>query len=513
MFADKGFTLIELVIVISIISLIGAVTAPSIINYQEMQAFERFSNQLENEIKNLQITAITNNKEFKIDFKNQTKSIEVCEGINFTQCRNLFLYPSIVTSVTVDGHDNNNFFYINKYGDTVSVYEDPLDLNIDIFSKTKVRSIIINRYGGMKLNYNRVVDPPLEPNPNPIDQQKIKKKVLVLIYNPIINGRRFSEESGFQISDPRSFSFTFTDIMKDVTNGFVEYSIVETIEINDFPISNDGRKYNQKTFADCRSGRGECYPYSDYLKVISDGRACEKLNRGEIDEYWVWAGPYMGFYESNLAGPNDKVFWYNSEPTYNSTCNRLLPIMGFNYERDANMMIHNFIHRSESTFGEVFKNESKDVVWVSYLDRVTRVRDLRYSDKVNIWSRYGMSGANIDETRRDPLGIAGCGNAHWTPTSNNTVEYQYDEQRTVLSNCHEFQNFPFISFRPKNITCREWGCEEYGFYKYWFTSMPRRTGTSSISWQVRDSSGRIIDNVTRNIKNNWLRYLFDLSWR
>jgi hypothetical protein len=34
--------------------------------------------------------------------------------------------------------------------------------------------------------------------------------------------------------------------------------------------------------------------------------------RGEIDEIWLFGGPYFGFYESRMAGPG--AFWCNAPP-------------------------------------------------------------------------------------------------------------------------------------------------------------------------------------------------------
>jgi len=152
MFADKGFTLIELVIVISIISLIGAVTAPSIINYQEMQAFERFSNQLENEIKNAQIDSMTKDTSIRVRYNLSEKKVSFCQGVGFTNCSDL-VHPSTISSFKIfSGDISITEFFINSYGNTslTDLSTTFVDLRIETKYSTSTKNLNLNRFGGIK---------------------------------------------------------------------------------------------------------------------------------------------------------------------------------------------------------------------------------------------------------------------------------------------------------------------------------------------------------------------------
>ncbi|WP_322488133.1 hypothetical protein [Chloroflexus sp.] len=70
-------------------------------------------------------------------------------------------------------------------------------------------------------------------------------------------------------------------------------------------------------------------PFYNAIAIVNSPAfdICGKANRGEIDEVWIYNGPYFGFFESSLVGPN--AFRYNSPPVaMPHTCNRLIPIMG-----------------------------------------------------------------------------------------------------------------------------------------------------------------------------------------
>jgi len=209
---------------------------------------------------------------------------------------------------------------------------------------------------------------------------------------------------------------------------------------------------------------------ANYLDILKLTDACTLLNKGEIDELWMWGGPYFGFYESNVAGP--KGFFVNSGPTTGSTCEKILPIMGFNYERGQNEAIHNFGHRAESVMKEVYGS------WKP--------------EKTHGWNSFSL----LD---KDVKGKAGCGNIHYT--SNSTREYIYDTTSKVLSNCAEYKFFPNINGVYKEVSCSAWGCNELGYYKYWWTNFPQNEGKS------------IDPIINKEIQNNWLLYVFDFAWR
>ena len=67
----------------------------------------------------------------------------------------------------------------------------------------------------------------------------------------------------------------------------------------------------------------------------------------------MFGGPYFGFYESRMAGKG--AFWCNA-PGIERDCRRFV-IMGFNYQRGGQEMIHSFGHRAESILSKHFGSQ------------------------------------------------------------------------------------------------------------------------------------------------------------
>ena len=314
---------------------------------------------------------------------------------------------------------------------------------------------------------------PTNPPINPLVTQILNKKVYLVIYNPKIGNQSTIEY--FNWNNPDEITQGVINFFKEVTNEKVSYSIVKRQVYETFPIKTDGFTYTSESYLKCMSSETkdiDCHnpDSADYLEILRTTGACELLNKGEIDELWIWGGPYFGFWESNVAGP--KGFFVNSPETVGSTCKKILPIMGYNYERTVNEAVHNFGHRAESVMKEVYGS------WEP--------------TPTHSWNRFSL-------LNKDTQNISGCGNTHFTPGS--TQDYQYDPSQNVSSNCHEFKNFPNIKGEYKTINCTLWDCDELKFYKYWWSNFPQNNGTSFDTF------------VNKEIYNNWLLYVFDFSWR
>ncbi|MEK7521369.1 MAG: hypothetical protein AAB599_01025, partial [Patescibacteria group bacterium] len=165
----------------------------------------------------------------------------------------------------------------------------------------------------------------------------VQGKVLLLIYNPIIEshgGKRLAEVVGW--NNPDQLTTSFLGSVSDISGGGANYTIVERVELDKFPKHVDGFQYTDESFLNClakrdkvachKPGQEDGFGYlADYREMIAEVDACGKRNRDEITELWIWGGPYFGFWESNLAGPPSKVFYYNSGATTGTSCEKLLP--------------------------------------------------------------------------------------------------------------------------------------------------------------------------------------------
>lgn len=274
----------------------------------------------------------------------------------------------------------------------------------------------------------------------------ITKKVQLLIFNPVLknhNGQRLITYKGW--NNPDTLTSQIISDLKEVSGGKVNIQVVERHEIDDFGVKADGFKYTEDAYLNCLGSSGTCHQPDgvDYLKILATYQSCEKRNRGEIDEVWLWGGPYFGYYESTLAGPN--AFWYNSPPLEKTTCQKLLPIMGFNYERGISEALEDLGHRTESAMEHVEGN------WV-------------INGPIS-WDKFIMVDKNTP-------GQAECGSIHYAP--NSLTDYDWSNKRVVKSACDDWLKYPNLPSPPnyKDINCDLWNCDGYQYKKWWFKHLP-----------------------------------------
>ena len=138
---NQGFTLIELVISITIILVIGAVAVPGVVNYQAYQNEEQFINQVVNNLRIYQNISLTKDK--STYFSYASSSISFCED---TECMTLTSSNPIF-----QGNSNlNKNFRFNEFGDIF------LNTNkIDLVSIESPNFILnLSRFGGISKNKN-----------------------------------------------------------------------------------------------------------------------------------------------------------------------------------------------------------------------------------------------------------------------------------------------------------------------------------------------------------------------
>lgn len=305
-------------------------------------------------------------------------------------------------------------------------------------------------------------------------------KVLLLIYNPIIESQgnqKLATLRGW--TDPDAITANILNEIASASGSFVNYQITERVEFDDIPTKTDGYDYTDETYLTClNSGGSQCHDpdNTNYVTMLNSVDACGKRNRGEIDEVWVWGGPWFGFWESNLTGPN--AFYLNSWPTTGTSCEKLLPIMGFNYER-ADGPLHNYGHRMEATMSKVYGS------W----------QENRTSHN---WDKFALNKAQSPD-----YNTYGCGSVHYAPNAlysglpGEPRNDDYDQNLTnyVNSYCDDFLNYPNLgdpAQTSKLINCQAWGCTSEGFLRWWFGHIPKKEGVGP--------DGKL---------NNWWAYLVD----
>jgi outer membrane protein assembly factor BamB len=299
----------------------------------------------------------------------------------------------------------------------------------------------------------------------------LDKKVYLLVYDPILsNGQHLSQYMGWYSYE--TLATGIIGFMQNASQGQVQYSIAYTSVVTDeWPVKIDGFRYTEQTYL--KVMQNQMSPHDpdtvDYDIIIDNPEfdLCGKLNRGEIDELWMYAGPWFGFYESRLVGPD--AYLFNSPPVSGThNCSGLLPIMGLNYERGLPEAVESFGHRTEATMEKAYGSWEENRT-------------------AHNWDRFGLVKAQSPN-----YSYSGCGSIHYPP--NGTTDYDYGNPNPTLSNCDDFQNYPNLHAPlavAQPITCTVWNCNQIDYFMYWYSHFPSVAG------------------CTDAIGNNWWQYFAD----
>ncbi len=297
------------------------------------------------------------------------------------------------------------------------------------------------------------------PGPAPI-----RARVLAIIHNPVVpaeRGRRLHQVLGW--NDPDDLARRFIHDVHEASHGLVTYEVVERLEGSGFPVKQDGFAYTVDSYLACwRRRAGFHQPDAvDYHRLLAEFDVIERVNRGDVDEVWLFGFPYAGYYESIMAGPG--AFWCNAPPLApapRQPAQRRFVVMGFNYERGVGEMLEDLGHRTESIMAHVFRGARGEA---------------------NLWERF---------TRYDLThpGRAECGNVHFAP--NSVRDYDWGNRRPVFSRCDTWRSFPDLRGQARTVECSEWGNGDIRrHHLWWLEHLPHVAG---------ESHGRL---------NNWWEYI------
>ena len=298
-----------------------------------------------------------------------------------------------------------------------------------------------------------------EEKPNP---SKITPKVMIIIFNPIIESegnKRLTEVIGW--NNPDSLVKVYQNDIYEVSDEYLDYQIVQSIEVDEYPVKLDGFCYTDETFLECWREQMRFHQPDavDYIEIFDKFNIFQQVEGKEIDEIWCFAFPYSGFWETTMAGKG--AFYCNSNPVPNTeNCSRKFITYGFNYEREVGCMLEDFGHMTESVMSHVY-------------------RDI--ASEHNLWKQF---------TLYDKIapGKSNCCNVHFAP--NSEKDYDWGNTRYVQSNCDDWYNFPNFKGITRKVNCEEWGNGDMREqYKWWLKHIPLANG------QIN------------GIYNNWWYYL------
>ena len=279
--------------------------------------------------------------------------------------------------------------------------------------------------------------------------------VYVMNFDPLLNGQPLHTYSS-NWNNPNNLNPLFSSDIKQSSGGLINYQIVRQADIAKYPPKPGGYVFSSIEYQNCLNSNGtsspRCKDLIDINAVLNTRydpgyvSACEALGTGGIDEIWLWGGPWMGYLEVYMFGPE----------TVCTGVNKNFAVMGFNYERGPGEMIHDMGHRAEGA--------------------------LQVGIGLTTWDSFdGQRLRYINPTLPDvDANNAHCGNVHFPPNAKNA--YDYSRNRVVQSDCDDWANYPNLTGQKKLVNDINWcaipatdDCQR-GFMNWWLSRLPRKLG-------------------------------------
>ncbi len=284
-------------------------------------------------------------------------------------------------------------------------------------------------------------------------------KVIVLIYNPTLKsegGKRLIEY--LKANDPVEYSHILANVVREASWGYINYQIVDILEVDAFPVKTDGFRYTDETYLEARKNNKWQPTTSSYRMFFVENGILERCKKEHITELWVWgaSGMHMdefaGYIPNRYArfGPTDNP-WFYRPYDIPEEIGHTMWVMGFNYEVGPDNMIHSYAHRIESMAALAMA----DGIWDTHNKR----------DPWNVFSWLEM----------DHLGTPShVGNCHVPP--NGQGGYDYNNARRVESWADNWTRYPDLRGKPRLVSSQEWGNNHFGYMKWLLERVPKFPG-------------------------------------
>lgn len=341
---------------------------------------------------------------------------------------------------------------------------------------------------------------PQPPPPASSDEPLVPlaPKVLVIVYDPVVDALKNLRlvEWGVTNRGWQRVDDLIKGYIADVdacSGGLVKYQVVERVDVDGFPLRQNGKRFTALEYLDLYTAHQEKYQEPgdrfDYRSLIAEYNLSNRVNQNEIDEVWLFTYPFSGTFESIMCGTN--AFWCNASPLENTPGRRFV-IMGFSYERGVGEMEEDLGHRTESLMGRIY-NCSDFVNWTYAWDRSknplvkldpTKYNALEFAQtnplaKFLLYDRIAPGGAQ-------------CGNVHYAP--NSRQDYEWGNPTPVTTYADDWLTFPTLPGTAKTQTSAAWGSGDIrGHHTWWFKRFPKSAGRSN------------------GIRNNWWAYICDAA--
>ena len=300
--------------------------------------------------------------------------------------------------------------------------------------------------------------PPFVYNAEAATGRKLSR-VAVVIYDPILEsqgGKRLTEH--LKANDPVEYSRILANVIREASWGYVNYEIVDFIQVDGFPVKADGFRYTDESFLEVRKTEKWQPSTSSYRGFFEENKLLDRFKTGELNELWVWGagGMHMDefamFIPNRYArfGPTDNPWLYRPYDIP-PEIGRTTFVMGFNYEVGPDNMVHSYTHRVESMAALAFG----DGVWDTHEKR----------DPWNVFSFLDLD---------HPGSPSQVGNCHVPP--NGQAGYDYNNKRRVLSWADRWSYYPDVRGSARLVSSFEWGNNQLGYQKWILEHLPKFPG-------------------------------------
>lgn len=293
-------------------------------------------------------------------------------------------------------------------------------------------------------------------------------KVIVLIYNPTVptpDGGEAKLLDYVKGGDPVEYSYILANVIREASWGYINYEIADIIEVDGFARKVDGFLYTGESFMKARE-KGEWQPAtSSYRGFFEDNGLMERFKADPaLTEVWVWGAggmhwdEFAGYIPNRYArfGPTDNP-WFYRPYDIPEDFDRTIWVMGFNYEVGPDNMIHSYTHRIESMAALALA----DGVWETFGER----------DPWNVFSWLELDHAGTPSH---------VGNCHVPP--NGQGGYDYNNARRTLSWADNWANYPDVSGKPRLVSAKEWGNNQFGYQKWILERIPKFPGATKYGY-------------------------------
>jgi len=312
--------------------------------------------------------------------------------------------------------------------------------------------------------------PPVFGGPDNPEEMKIK--LMVVINDPILENfggvRLHNYYSSGGWNDPSILTNLMINDLNVSSHGIAKYEIVEIIVRDEWLLHENGQRYTDEQYINETNNGNWTMGCIDYNDFINRNGIEQKVNDGNVDEVWQWAGPGEGCWESAMAG--NGAYWINGNPV-NGVNSKAFVIMGLNFERGMPEALESYGHRAESIIRRNYDG------WHIFPGEGQVLHD---------WDAFTA------QERWEP-GLGGVGTAHDPFNAPFGIDYIRDSQVYASTNAADWFNFPDMTGDRQTKNCLEWGCSSYEWFIYWYSHMPFMAG-------IKDKA-----------LANWWRYIADVE--